>query len=157
VPRYRFQAAETLKQAERAAAALELAQTEHALAAAQKDAAEAQRALAAHAAAVPAEVALDPGVARAFELQRAAAFAERHAETTRALRAELARIEAQAGLLEAAVLRSRSALARAHEGEQAIERDRERFARDQRKRSEHHEQRELEEQRGGDPNARDRR
>jgi hypothetical protein len=152
--RYKWHAAETLKQAQRAAATRALAQAERALARAIDDAAEAQRALAEHDARAPTSQAFDDGATRALELQRAAAYAEHHGELARALRAQLANAQAQVIALQAAVGRDRTALATAHAGEQAIERDRERFEREQRKRAEQSEQRELDEQRPGNSGGR---
>jgi len=148
-PRYRWQAAETLKQAQRASAALELAQAERALAQGVQDAAEAEHRLGEHVARAPA-TPVDRTM-RAFDLQLAAAHLARHAEQARALRAEVARAQAQVAALQAIVLQRRTALAAAHEGERAIERDRGRFERDQRKRAEQGEQRDIEESRPGNP------
>ena len=154
--RYRWQSAETLKQAQRAAAERALALAERALARAVDEAAEAQRALAEHGARAPASTALDAGVERALELQRAVAYTRRHAERERALRAQLSQAQAQVVLQQAAVAASQASLAAAHTGEQTIERDRERFEREQRKRAEQGEQHELDEQRLGNPGGRKR-
>ena len=148
-PRYRWHAAETLKGAQRAKAALELARAERTLAGALADAAEAERALAEHVARAPAAATSEDGTMHAFELQRAAVYLDRHGEQARALRAELTRARAHVEALQATVVQSRAALAAAHEGEQAIERDRERFERDQRRRAEQGEEREIEEPRPG--------
>lgn len=148
-PRYRFRAAETLKRAEGAAAKRKLASAQRALAAALEDAAEAQRALAEHIARTPHAVALEgAGMMRALELQRAADFALRHEDTARALRAELQRLQMLVAARQAAVLAEQAALGTAHAGEQVLERDRERFEHAQRKRAEHDEQVEIEEDLG---------
>jgi chromosome segregation ATPase len=148
-PRYRWHAVETLKGAQRANAALELARAERTLARAVEDAADAERALAEHAAQAPDATTSEEGTMRAFELQRAAAYLDRHGEQARALRVELTRARAHVEALQATIVQRRATLAAAHEGEQAIERDRERFERDQRKRAEQGEERELEEPRPG--------
>jgi hypothetical protein len=138
-PRYRWQAAETLRQAEREAASQTLAR--------------AQRALADHQARAQAAGG-ELSSARALDLQRAAAFARRHAEVARTLSAALDRASGQVTALEAAVLREQAALASAHGGERAIASDRTRFERELRKQAEQREQGDLEEQRLGNPGGR---
>jgi hypothetical protein len=148
-PPYRFRAAETQKRAERAAATRELAEAQRALDRALDDAAQAQRALAEHAARAPdAAAPAGSGTTRAVELQRTAAFARRHADDARALREQVQRAHAQVAALQAAVLAQQAALGSAHAGEQVALRDRERFERAQRKRAEHEEQVEIEDSLG---------
>jgi hypothetical protein len=133
------------KRAERATATRELAQAQRALERALDDAAQAQRALAEHAARAPGVAApAGSGTERALELQRAAAFARRHADDAGALREQVKRARAEVAALQAAVLAQQAALGSAHAGEQVVERDRERFERAQRKRAEHEEQVEIE-------------
>jgi hypothetical protein len=145
--RYPWEAAGSLRQGHRLKAerALSLAQAE--LEQARVELSLAQQTLQARlddAKDVKAGSAVASDESSMLELQRVAAYAQRQAETTRRARARLTRAQACAAEREAALQRAQLALGEARAGERVIERDRERFQREQRREIEHAEELELE-------------
>lgn len=143
--RYPQQAAERLRNAQRGGAELALAQASSELNAAQEALARAQAALDAHRAAAPLAPAGAEGPIDALELQRAAAFAQRHSERSRVLQQRVQQAQALVTQRTAAVSAAQDALAQARADERVIERDRERFESVQRRAREQAEQLEVEE------------
>jgi hypothetical protein len=143
--RYPREAAERLRTAQRGGAEHGLAQAAAELSAAHDALARAQAELDAHCAQQPAAPAATQGPIGALELQRTAAFSQRHAEHTRALRARVEQAQACVARCTAAVSAAQGALASARAGERVIERDRERFESARRRAREQAEQLEVEE------------
>jgi hypothetical protein len=143
--RYPQQAAERLRNAQRGGAELALAQANTELNAAYNALARAQAALDAHRAAAPQAPAGSEGPIDALELQRAAAYAQRHTEHMRVLQQRVEHAQAQVTQRTAALCAAQDALAQARAGERVIERDRERFESAQRRAREQAEQLEVEE------------
>jgi hypothetical protein len=148
-PRYPRRAVKTLRKGQTAQAERDLAREQQELARVQqvvvvaKSALAQQRAIAEGA----ARAAHTATAERAFELQRAAAFAARSHEIAAVLRERLAAAEAELGATLAALAERKRALVAAHAAEQVIERDAQRFSRDERKRVEAAELDELESRR----------
>jgi hypothetical protein len=134
-----------LRSAQRGGAELALARANAELEHARGELARAEAALAAELAARPDAPADGIGAIGALELQRAAAFSQRHAHAARVLREQVQRACARVAELAAAADAAQAGLAQAHAGERVIERDRERFESAQRRARDHAEQHELEE------------
>jgi hypothetical protein len=143
--RYKWEAAQSLQKARRAKAERDLADAKRELAAARTEHASAEQRLREHLDAAPAELQAGARQDSALELQRAAAFALRHARTKQELRAGCARARAQVAQLETAARNAEQALAQAHEAQRAIEHDRERWQAEQRRELEQLEQLEQQE------------
>jgi hypothetical protein len=142
--RYSLEAAETLRQAERAQAEGALAKASEAVRGAQ---AEVERALAAQRAqrqSAPA-VRPDSGLQRALDLQRQAAFELQRAERHERLRREVELARQGLHAAQAELRAAERALAERHADASVIERDRERWQREQRRGQERAEQAELDE------------
>lgn len=149
-PRYRFEAAETLKQSRRADAEHALARGQRELTQATATLEQSRHALAEHLRGAPAEPAQP---ARALDLQRAAAFATRHAEVARTLRGHVGQAEAELARRKTQLEQLQHALGGAHAEQQLIERDRQRFEQAQRRELEQAEQLEREDHALGHPRA----
>jgi hypothetical protein len=135
--RYPLEAVVSVRRGERMRAEGELANAQRGLARAERARADAQSTLAAHAASAPAAEAEQPGRrSSGLQLQRAAAFAERHARTARELREAIARAQAACDEAAATLRNAQAALAAAHGAEQLIERDHARFQQAQRRAAE---------------------
>jgi hypothetical protein len=143
--RYPREAAERLRAAQRGGAEHTVAQATADLSAAQDALARAQAELDAHRAQQPATPAAAQGPIDALELQRGAAFAQRHTERTRALRARVQQAQTRVAQCAAGVSAAQDALASAHAAERVIERDRARFESARRREREQAEQLEVEE------------
>jgi hypothetical protein len=85
------------------------------------------------------------GETSVLDLQRAAAYAARHAHATRRMRARLAQAQTDVDERTVALQRAQQALGEAHAGERVIERDRERWQNEQRREHERAEQLEMDE------------
>jgi multidrug resistance efflux pump len=143
--RYPQQAAERLRNAQRGGAEIALAQAGAELNAANEALARVQAAFDAHRTAAPDAPAGGQGPIDALELQRGAAFAQRHAERTRVLWQHVLEAQAQVAQRTAALSSAQHALAHARADERVMERDRERFENAQRRAREQAEQLEVEE------------
>jgi hypothetical protein len=146
--RYPLQIAERMREAERAAAERALSDALAAERTARAALDHAERVLGAHADERPAvEAALLGGGAAigALELQRRAAFAQRHADEARALRERCGAARDALAACEAARRAAQDAFGRARANQRAIERDHARFDAAQRRELLHAEQVEVEE------------
>lgn len=145
--RYPLRVAQTLRQGETEEQKTKLAREQAELARAEHALAEARAALVAQRAALQTAEAANTrvdGQARAIDLQRGAAYAERQRERASALRAAVVLAEARLEAQREEVGQRRQALASAHAKEQVIERDAERFVQGERRRAEVSEERERE-------------
>lgn len=145
--RYPLRAAQTLRQGETEQQKHKLDREQAELGRAELALAEARAALETQRAALQVAEAANTragGEARAIDLQRGAAYAERQRERASALRAAVLLAEARVTAQQGEVGRRRLALATAHAKEQVIERDAERFVQGERRRAEAIEERERE-------------
>jgi hypothetical protein len=143
--RYPLEAVVSARRGARMRAEGELGTALRVLARREQERAEVAAELAAHLATAPSAESGRPGQrSSGLELQRMAAYAERHARSARTLRDALARADAAVSSARQAVQQAQAALAGAHGQEQVIERDRIRFQQAQRRAADQAEQDEQE-------------
>lgn len=142
--RYRWQALLTLRRARRSRALGELADARKQLQHAQRDVMQSQEALRLHRNSTPTAPAQSESDS-ALELQRMAAFAQRHTDMHRELRAKLDRACAEVARRHERVSAAQAALASASADERVIEQDKERALRMLERNRDNREQAELEE------------
>jgi hypothetical protein len=145
--RYRLAPLLEARRAELLAAEAELTRAAAELGRAREAEARAAQALREHEAKAVHEADEAHRAVSGLDLQRAAAYAARRAETAGVLRQTHADRLLDVHRGEAELARCRTALAEALSGLRALERDRERFEREARRQAEAHEQLEVEERR----------
>jgi hypothetical protein len=143
-----LEAAQRLRQSEQARAGLELAAATQALAVARAQVEHALAALHAHRDGAKVPAPARPGPQRALDLQREAAFALGHAREQERLQRTVEHARERVRTVQAELSVAERALARRHADARVIERDRERWEREQRREHERAEQSEVEDQLG---------